>query len=113
NRGIAQEAHRADEEESITAHGIQDFRPPLQDLLGGGPVGGDIVLTAQPEVIYPGRVSDVRADVRRNPVLRLTRSGHFVPSSRRRARLDCAMHEWTKRDELPAGAAQRWRSPTE
>jgi len=76
--GIAQEAHHAYQERAITAHGIQDFRHHLHDLLGGGPVGGEIVLTAQPEVIHPGRVCDVRADVRRNPVLRLTRSGHFV-----------------------------------
>src|SRR6185437_3776764 len=74
--GIAEEAYRAHQELAVTAHGVQDLRHHVQHLLGGCPVRGEVVLTAQPVVIYPGRVRDVRADVRRNPVPRLARSGH-------------------------------------
>jgi hypothetical protein len=74
--GIAQEADRAHQKLAVAAHGIEDLRHELHHLLGGRPVRGEVVLTAQPVVIYPGRVSDVRADVRRKLVPRPARSGH-------------------------------------
>src|SRR5690349_8573461 len=57
--GIAQEADRAHQELAVAAYGVQDLRHHVQHLVGGCPVRGEVVLTAQPVVIYPGRVRDV------------------------------------------------------
>ena len=76
--GIAQESHRAHHELAITAHGVQDLRHRPQHLLGRCPVGAEAILAAQPVVIHPGRVSDIRADIRRNPAPRAARSSHVA-----------------------------------
>ena len=81
--GIAQESHRAHHELAITAHGVQDLRHHPQHLLGRCPVGAEVVFAAQPVVIHPGRVSNIRADARRNPVPRPVRSSHVASSKTR------------------------------
>jgi hypothetical protein len=49
--GIAEEADRAHQELAVAAHGVQDLRHHGQHLLGGCPVRGEVVLTAQPVVL--------------------------------------------------------------
>ena len=51
-----QEADRAGEERAVGAHRVHQVRVGLQGLLAEFPVGGEIVLPAQPVVVHPGDV---------------------------------------------------------
>jgi hypothetical protein len=56
-RLAGQVAHGPPQEGAVGAHAREDDRADLDDRLGRGPVGGEIVLAAEQEVIHPGRVS--------------------------------------------------------
>jgi hypothetical protein len=54
------------EERAVGPHVGRDPRPDGNDLLGGFPVGGEIVLAAQPVVVDPGRVGHAGVDPARH-----------------------------------------------
>jgi len=61
--GVAQETDCAHQEPAVAAHGVQDLRHEPDHLLGGRPVRGEIVGTAEPVVVHPSGMRDLGAEL--------------------------------------------------
>ena len=64
-----QEAHRPGEERPVGPCGQPDLREGLDRLLARGPVGGEVVLPAEPVVVHPGDVRHARVDRQRRTAI--------------------------------------------
>ena len=63
--GLADEVvDRPDEEDPLRAHHGPDRRDLRRQRLGDRPVGGEVVLAAEPVVVDPGRLRHRRVDLR-------------------------------------------------
>ena len=57
-----QVAHRASEEGPVGSHAMQDGRVGRDHLLPGLPVGGEVILPAEPVVVHPGGMGPARVE---------------------------------------------------